>query len=88
MQKNVKMTETLAYLYSSESTQGEVSNEYQHDRASMVFKNICIRVLCAKVASVLEGLRACCDGNSVIEAPALTFPISHHCLGSNLGWGM
>ena len=68
------MTETLAYLYSSESTQGELSNEYQHDRASMVFKHICIRVLWAKVASALEGLRACCDGNSVIEAPPLTFP--------------
>ena len=33
MQKNNwKMTETLAYRYSSESTRQEPSNEYQHDR--------------------------------------------------------
>ena len=32
MQKPVKMTETLANGYSSESSQGELSNEYQHDR--------------------------------------------------------
>ena len=30
MQKNWKMTEILAYGYSSESTQWEISNEYQH----------------------------------------------------------
>ena len=30
--KNLKkMTETLTHGYSSESTQGELSNEYQHD---------------------------------------------------------
>ena len=28
----LKMTETLAYGYSSESTQQELSNEYKHDR--------------------------------------------------------
>ena len=32
VQKNWKMTETLAYGYSSESTQQELSNEYQHDK--------------------------------------------------------
>ena len=32
MQKNWKMTETLAYGYPSESTRQELSNEYQHDR--------------------------------------------------------
>ena len=32
------MTETLANGYSSESTQQEHSNEYQHDRVEMVFK--------------------------------------------------
>ena len=32
------MTETLANGYSFESTQQEFSNEYQHDRVSMVFK--------------------------------------------------
>ena len=30
MQKSWKMTEPLAYGYSSESTQWELSNEYQH----------------------------------------------------------
>ena len=31
-QKTWKITETLAYGYSSESTQWELSNEYQHGR--------------------------------------------------------
>ena len=29
--KTLKMNETLAYGYSSDSTQRELSNEYQHD---------------------------------------------------------
>ena len=29
--KTLKMTETLAHGYSSESTQQELSNKYQHD---------------------------------------------------------
>ena len=32
MQKTLKMTETLAHEYSSESTQRELSNEYPYDR--------------------------------------------------------
>ena len=32
MQKIWKITETLAYGYLSESTQQELSDEYQHDR--------------------------------------------------------
>ena len=32
------MTETLAHGYSSENTQRELSNEYQHDRFWMFFK--------------------------------------------------
>ena len=51
------MTETLAYGYSSESSQRELSNEYQHDRVEMVFKHLCVLVLWTKVASALEGLR-------------------------------
>ena len=51
------MTETLAYGYSSESTQRELSHEYQHDRVKMVFEKLCILVLWIKVASALEGLR-------------------------------
>ena len=50
------MTETLANGYSSESTQRELSNEYQHDMVSMFFKNLCVLLLWAKVASALEGL--------------------------------
>ena len=50
------MTETLANGYSSESTQRELSNEYEHDRVWMIFKNLCILVLWMKVASALEGL--------------------------------
>ena len=32
MQKTSKMTDTLSFGYSSESTQQELSNEYEHDR--------------------------------------------------------
>ena len=56
MQKTLKMTETLAYGYSSESAQRELSNEYQHDRVSMIFNNFCILELWTKEASALEGL--------------------------------
>ena len=57
MQKNRKMTETLANRYSSESTQQDLSNGYQHDRVWMLFKDFCIFVLLTKIASALEGLR-------------------------------
>ena len=33
------MTETLAYGYSSERTQRELPNKYQHDRVKMVSKS-------------------------------------------------
>ena len=33
------MTETMANGYSSDSTQRELSNEYQHDRVKMIFYN-------------------------------------------------
>ena len=42
----MKMTETLAYRYSSESTQRELSNEHQHDRIYIVFENLCIHDPC------------------------------------------
>ena len=51
------MTETLAYGYSSESTQRELSNEYQHDRVWMFFEKLCVLVLWVKVSSALEWLR-------------------------------
>ena len=56
MQKKMKMTETLTNGYSSENSQRELSNEYQHDRVSMFFKNICFLVHRTKVASALKGL--------------------------------
>ena len=48
------MTKTLAHGYSSESTKRELSNEYQHDRVKVNFKNLCVIVLWKNVA--LEGL--------------------------------
>ena len=40
------MTETLAHGHSSESTQQELYNEYQHDRVGMCFfKSLCPCVL-------------------------------------------
>ena len=62
------MTETLANGYSSESTQRELSDEYQHDRVVMVFKNLCILVLWAKVASALEGLMSFLSSNSMVPS--------------------
>ena len=64
MQNTRKLNDTLAYGYSSESTQGELSNEYQNDRVKMVFKNLCVLVLWMKVALALEGLNipACVCG--------------------------
>ena len=40
MQKKLKMTETLARRYSSESSQWELSNEYQHDRVSKILASL------------------------------------------------
>ena len=54
--KAKKMTEILAHGYSSESTQRELSNEYQHERNQMVFRNLCNPVLWIGVALALEGL--------------------------------
>ena len=51
------MTEPLANGYSSESTQLELSHEYQHDQIQMVLKNLCVLVLWMEVALALEGLR-------------------------------
>ena len=43
-------TETLSHGYSSESTQHELFNEYQHDKVLMVFENPCVLMLWTKVA--------------------------------------
>ena len=55
--KTWKMTETLAHGYSSESTQRDLSNEYQHDRVWMFFINLCAIVLWIKVALALDRLK-------------------------------
>ena len=47
------MTESLAHGYSTESTQRDLSNEYQHDR---VFKNLYVLALYMNIASALEEL--------------------------------
>ena len=57
MEKPGKITESLAHGYSSEHTQREPSNEYQHDRVYMVFRKLCILVLWTRAASALEGLK-------------------------------
>ena len=57
MQKTWKMTEILTRGYSSESTQRELSNEYQHDMVKMVFRNLRVLVLLMNVAWALEVLR-------------------------------
>ena len=56
-----KITETLANGYSYESTQQELSNDYQHDRVQMFFRNLCILLLWTKVSSALKGLRVCME---------------------------
>ena len=48
MYKRWIMTKTLAYGYLSESTQRELSNEYQHDRVLKVYKSLFIFVLWQK----------------------------------------
>ena len=50
------MIEILANGYSSESTQQELSNEYQQDRVKMFSKKV-VFALWTKVASSLERLR-------------------------------
>ena len=47
--ENLKMTETMADGYSSESTQSELANEYQQEKVKIVLK------LWTKVAAALEG---------------------------------
>ena len=49
--KPLKITETLANGYSFESTQQELSNEYQHARVQMFFKILCFLVLWTKAGS-------------------------------------
>ena len=63
MLKALKFTENLTNGYSFESTERELSNEYQHDRVRMVFKDFYVFVLRTKVASALEGLMVTMPGS-------------------------
>ena len=54
IQKTLKMTETLANGYSSDSSQRRLSYEYPDDLVRMIFIIFCILVHLMKVASALE----------------------------------
>ena len=45
MQKTLEMAETLEHGCSPDSTQRELSNEYQHDKIKIFFKNIYVLVI-------------------------------------------
>ena len=51
------MTETMTNGYSSDRTQRELSNEYQHDKVKMIFIFFCFFVHWMKVISAAEGLK-------------------------------
>ena len=77
------MTEAQAQGYSSESTQQELSNEYQHDRIQMFFKNVCVLMLWTKVASALEGLRSFFNRDTPV--PAFMLHHNHYMLNLQRG---
>ena len=58
IQNNTKKLKSKAHAhgYSSESNQQELSNEYQHDKVWMVFKDFCILMRWTRVASALDSL--------------------------------
>ena len=57
-EKIFEITETLTNGYSFESTQRELSNEYQHDRVWMVFKDFLgFCTYDESIASALERLK-------------------------------
>ena len=56
MPKTSKMIDTLAHGYSSENTQLELSNEYQHGRVLMVLKKSLHT--CALVESIINSSSA------------------------------
>ena len=64
--------ETLAHGYSSDSTQRELSNEYQHGKVWMVLKSLCVLVLWMKIILAFEGL-GCSSVLSTVDAN-LCFP--------------
>ena len=75
------MIETPENGYSSESTQQGLSNEYQHDRVLMVFKNLCVLVLWTKETSALDSLRVVISSYEflaiVVDDGQVTFSVNH-----------
>ena len=61
------MTETLANGYSSESTQRELFNEYQHDRVLMVFRNFYFLVIWNESSLSIVRVRCLCRRTSPVE---------------------
>ena len=49
------MTEIIANGYSSDSTQQELSNEYQQDRVKMIFIIFCFLYIGRKLTQQLKG---------------------------------
>ena len=56
MWKKLKITETLGDRYSSDSTEEELSNEYQHGRVCMAFRQFSVLLSCIKEAAAFKGL--------------------------------
>ena len=88
MQKYEKSLKAWHMGYnSSESTQREHSNEYQHDIVWVVFKTFCIFLPWMKVALALEGLNGpyvCISPFSgMVSASSVT---THGCMRSRF-WG-
>ena len=51
------MTETLANWYSSDSSDEEFSNKYQHGMVWMAFKHLSGLMCCIRVAAALKGFK-------------------------------
>ena len=74
------MSENLANEYSNESTQGELSNEYQHDRVWMVYKNFVSVCFGRKQPQHWKGYKGCdplcsCYKMQVLPVEVLLTPV-------------
>ena len=71
------MTETLANGYSYESTQRELSNEYQHAKGGMVFKNLWVVVLERNSLRIGKLKKLQLSSLGLIVMNKLPFPLEH-----------
>ena len=83
-EKFLQYTRNPGKWYSTESTQRELSNEYQQDRVSMVFKNICVLLLWTKVASALGGLNGFLGSAIFPKSRVQSLKITNRLLGKYL----